>query len=138
MPMPEAESASIWRMICSILVSFGPVPLLRSYCARMNEADELAEILSGMGSTAEAVALTLSAAGIKGVRNTVRFLNPVVRYCQAKLRLDDYALDLLQGDILRMVLPNERTVEAQLPPPVHAFLAAFHGGSFPTLELSMS
>src|SRR5262249_55844619 len=104
----------------------------------MNHAAELANILSGMGDTAHAVALTLGAASVQGVRNTVRFLNPIVRYCQAELRLDDYSLHLIQKDILRMVLPNQRALEVQLPRSVRGFLDAFNSGTFPNLELPVS
>ena len=104
----------------------------------MNRSGELAKILSDMGETAATVALTLRGAGVQGVRNTVRFLNPVVRYCQAQLRLDDYSLGLIHRDILRMSLPNGRTVEVQLPPSVRNFLDAFNRGAFPDLVLPAS
>jgi hypothetical protein len=101
----------------------------------MSQADELTKILTGMGDSADAVAVTLRAASIKGVRNTVRFLNPVVRYCQVQLRLDDYALDLTQRNKVRMILPDGTTIQVWLPQPVKDFLEAFHRGAFPDLEL---
>src|SRR5689334_7244929 len=101
----------------------------------MDQANELTGILNSMGETADAVAATLRAASTKGVRNTVRFLNPVIRYCQVRLRHEEYALDLIQQDILRMLLPNGRKVEVRLPQPVKDYLDAFHRGQFPDLEL---
>src|SRR2546421_6776671 len=101
----------------------------------MNQAEELKTILNGLGDTAIAIAVTLASANIKGVRNTVRFLNPVIRYCQAQLRLDDYSLDLIHPDAVRMVLPDGAKVEVHLPAAVAEFLTAFHRGAFPDLEL---
>src|SRR6202171_5716758 len=72
----------------------------------MNQATELATILSGIGSTADEIAATLRGIGIHGARNTVRFLNPVVRYCQNHLLLDDYALDVMQRGFLRIQMPS--------------------------------
>jgi hypothetical protein len=104
----------------------------------MNEENELTKILAGMGDSADAVAATLRATSIKGVRNSARFLNPIVRYCQSLLRLDDYALDLILRRALRMILPDGRKAEVQLPQPVVEFLDGFHAGKFPDLELSTS
>ncbi len=101
----------------------------------MNYATELTRILTELGETPDDVAASLRAAGIKGVRNTVRFLNPVIRYCQSQLRIDEYALDLIQKKMLRMLLPNGTRVEVVVPPPVHEFLLAFHSGGHPDLEL---
>jgi hypothetical protein len=101
----------------------------------MNYATELTSILTGLGDTTDAVAVTLRTAGIKGVRNAVRFLNPLVRYCQSQLRVDDYALDLIQANTLRMVLPSGAKVTVALPAPVRDFLQAFHSGQLPDLEL---
>ena len=44
---------------------------------------ELARILKELGNTADEVAAALQAKGIKGVRNTARFLNPLVRTSRA-------------------------------------------------------
>ena len=101
----------------------------------MDHATELTRILTGLGDNADAVAASLKAAGIKGVRNTVRFLNPVIRYCQAQLTLDDYALDLIRKGVVRMVLPDGKKVLVQLPQSAKDFLDEFHNGNFPDLEL---
>ena len=57
-------------------------------------------MLDELGGTPDAVAEVLRAAGIRGVRNTVRFLNPVVRYAR-KFLPDAQGIDLIQGDRLR-------------------------------------
>ena len=87
-----------------------------------------------LGQSPEEVAATLKAEGIRGVRNTVRFLNPVVRY--AKGRLDGVAeLDLISGDRLRIVFATGEVNEVAVPAPVQQFLEAFHQGKYPDLEL---
>lgn len=101
---------------------------------------DLEQILALLGDTAEAVAQTLQDNGIKGVRNTVRYLNPVVRFAQVHLRMDDFGLDLMQRELarpytLRLTLPNGSSQEAELPAPVKEFLEAFNGGVYPDLEL---
>jgi hypothetical protein len=54
---------------------------------RMNRThDELSKVLEEMGGSAEEVAATLRAAGVQGVRNTVRVLTPssgMSRTCSA-------------------------------------------------------
>jgi hypothetical protein len=101
----------------------------------MREASELSGILAEMGHTADEVAATLRAAGIKGVRNTVRFLNPIVKYSQQHILVDNYALDVMQPGILRMKLQTA-THDLPLPKAVIDFLAAFDTGAYPDLELS--
>jgi hypothetical protein len=101
----------------------------------MSEPSELTTILSGLGGSADAVAATLRDAGIRGVRNTVRFLNPIIRYCLARLRLDDYALDVTQRDVMRMVLPGGKHERVPLPDAVKQFLDAFNRGAHPELEV---
>jgi hypothetical protein len=106
----------------------------------MTNVKHLEQILVEMGHTADAVAATLRAHGIMGVRNTVRYLNPVVRHVQAQLRLDDFTLDLMQRDgkqvhTLRLSLPNSITHEVELPAPVREFLDAFNAGVHAQLEL---
>src|SRR5947209_7237698 len=100
----------------------------------MDQADNLVNVLSGMGQSPDEVAETLRAAGIQGVRNAVRFLNPIIRFCQPHVRAGHFALDLIQGDVLRMVLPNEKPESVPLPRPVKEFLDAFNRGTYPDLE----
>ena len=101
----------------------------------MSHASDLDFILSSMGDSADEVAATLKAAGIQGVRNTVRFLNPVVRYCQLHLRLDNYTLDLMKPNTMRMTVPKKRERDFPMPAPVKEFLVGFNRGAYPDLEL---
>jgi hypothetical protein len=87
-----------------------------------------------LGRTPEEVAYTLRAAAIRGVRNTVRFLNPVVRYAHTLLN-DVYGIDLIQGDRLRIVFANGTVQEVAVPDPVLRFLDDFHRGRYPDLEM---
>ena len=91
-------------------------------------------MLEELGNTPDAVANTLRASGIKGVRNTVRFLNPVVRYAHTRAA-DVYGIDLIQGDRLRIVFANGSVTEEAVPDPVLRFLDAFHRGQYPDLEM---
>lgn len=101
----------------------------------MSQANQLAGILAALGATADEVAASMKAQSIQGVRNTARFLNPVVRYVHAQLRMDEYRLDLTQPNTLRLTLPDGAQVKAPLPLAVKQFLDAFHRGAYPELEL---
>ena len=87
-----------------------------------------------LGNTADEVAAARRQGGIKGVRNTVRFLNPVVRYAHTRLA-DVYGIDLIQGDRLRIVFANGQVREVAVPEPVQRFLDNFHRGQYPDLEM---
>jgi two-component system OmpR family response regulator len=89
----------------------------------------------GLGATPEAVAAALRALGVRGVRNTVRTLNPVVRYALGELRTAR-AADLIAGDRLRVEMTGGEVAEVPVPEAVLAFLAAFHRGDHPDLELA--
>lgn len=107
----------------------------------MKNVKHLEQLLANMGHNADAVAATLKVNGVMGVRNTVRYLNPVVRHVQAQLRLDDFTLDVMQRDgrqvhTLRLSLPNGITHEVELPGPVREFLEAFNAGAHAELEMS--
>jgi len=91
-------------------------------------------MLEQLGSTPDAVADSLRAAGIKGVRNTVRFLNPVVRYVRTQIP-DVYGIDLILGDRLRIVFATGERTEEAVPEPVQRFLEGFHRGQYPDLEM---
>jgi hypothetical protein len=105
----------------------------------MKQQTKLEQALLQLGNTAEIVAATLKGMNISGVRNTVRYLNPVVRFVQQRLRIDDYRLDLLHGDgipyTLRMTVPNGGKDEVVLPDAVKQFLDGFNLGAYPDLEL---
>jgi hypothetical protein len=87
-----------------------------------------------LGSTPDAVADALRTRGIKGVRNTVRFLNPIVRYAHTKVS-GVYGIDLIQGDKLRIEFANSEVTEVAVPGPVLRFLDWFHQGRYPDLEM---
>lgn len=91
-------------------------------------------MLDDVGRSPDAVAETLRSAGIRGVRNTVRFLNPVVRYARRCLT-DAQSIDLIQGDRLRIVFANGTVTEVAVPEAVLRFLDDFHRGRYPDLEL---
>src|SRR4051812_35409613 len=90
-------------------------------------------MLDQLGKTADEVADSLRARGIQGVRNTVRFLDPVVRYAHTQLA-GVYGIDVIQPDKLRIEFANGTVSEVAVPPPVRRFLDAFHGGRYPDLE----
>ena len=92
-------------------------------------------MLDDLGNTPDEVAEALRASGITGVRNTVRFLNPIVRYAHSKVS-GVYGIDLIQGDKLRIVFANSVVTEVAVPGPVLLFLARFHEGQYPDLEMT--
>jgi hypothetical protein len=91
-------------------------------------------MLDELGATPAQVADTLRANGILGVRNTVRFLNPVVRYAQGKLK-NVYGIDLIQGNVMRIVFADGREQEEAVPEAVQQFMEAFNRGEYPDLEM---
>jgi hypothetical protein len=95
---------------------------------------QVRNILISLGDSPKAVAETLGARGIKGVRNTARFLNPIVRFVQASLQSPYRDIDLTEPNALRVTLPDGTTVETSLPPPVREFLVAFDHGAHPEVE----
>ena len=91
-------------------------------------------MLDELGSTPDEVADALRAFRIQGVRNTVRFLNPIVRFVHGKLK-GVYTIDLIQGDKLRIEFANSVVTEVAVPGPVLRFLERFHQGQYPDLEM---
>ena len=88
--------------------------------------DDLSNTLEQMGSSAGEVAATLRAAGVQGVRNTVRVLNPIVRYVQNMLRGDNLDADVMTGRTFRVYGAGGQ--EVPLPHAVVDFLDAFNRG----------
>jgi hypothetical protein len=103
----------------------------------MNQVNILHGMLLRMGASADDVARSLRGDGVQGVRNAARFLNPIVRYCQARLLLDHYSLDVMKQNVLRIRAVNEEPPEVQMPAPVIQFLDAFNRGAYADLELPM-
>ncbi len=107
-----------------------PVAVLSNHSSRIHAA------LQQLGITPEEVASALRWRGVQGVRNTVRQLNPVVRYLQSLMSPDGSRLCIVAGNTLRMMYADGRIAhEVLLPDAVIAFLAAFHRGAYPDLEL---
>jgi hypothetical protein len=109
--------------------------------ACMDDSSALERMLLLLGTSPAAVATTLKANGIKGVRNTVRDLNPIVRFAQARLPIDRYRLDVRHGDgmesyFLRVTLPTGTEQQVELPESVKQFLDEFNRGAFEELELA--
>lgn len=96
---------------------------------------QMAELVQGMGQTADEVADSLTRQRIRGVRNAVRFLNPVVRFVQTRLHVDALGLDLMKGDSLRLIFHDGRIVQVPLPRAVVDFLQDFNQGAYPELDL---
>jgi hypothetical protein len=87
-----------------------------------------------LGRTPEEVAESLRVRSIKGVRNTVRFLNPIVRYAHTCVG-DVYGIDIIKGNSLRIIFADGRVSEVAVPEPVLEFLARFHRGVYPDMEM---
>jgi hypothetical protein len=93
-------------------------------------------MLDELGGTADEVAATLRNLGIKGVRNTARFLNPIVRFATTKVT-DAYGIDLILVDRLRIIFADGRVEEVAVPDAVLRFLENFHRGQYPELEMPL-
>jgi hypothetical protein len=91
-------------------------------------------MLEELGGSADQVADALRAAGVVGVRNAVRILNPVVRYTYTKIK-DAYGIDVYEGNAMRIVFADGREEQVALPEAVLRFLEAFNRGAYPDLEM---
>lgn len=99
----------------------------------MNSQDELHKVLEQMGRSGAAVASTLRASHVLGVRNAVRVLNPIVRYVQNTMRLDNLDADVMTGKTFRV--HGNKGQEVVLPQVILDFLDDFNRGAYPELEL---
>src|SRR5580765_6816004 len=86
-----------------------------------------------LGKTPEEIHQTLKALRIGGARNTVRILNPIVRFGYSKLP-GMLNLNVMTGHSMRMTYPNGQQKELPLPQAVVEFLVAFNKGDYPDLE----
>jgi hypothetical protein len=93
-------------------------------------------MLDALGNSPDNIAHSLRARGIKGVRNTVRFLNPIVRYAYS-ITTNVYGIDIIQKDKLRIIFADERVTEVPVPHAVLEFLDLFHRGRYPDLEMPL-
>jgi hypothetical protein len=91
-------------------------------------------MLDALGRTPDEVADTLRARGIQGVRNTVRILNPIVRYVTSQIP-EARAIDLILVDRLRIVFASGEVTEVPVPQAVLEFLEMFHRGEYPDMEM---
>lgn len=91
-------------------------------------------MLDELGRTPDEVAESLRMRGIKGVRNTARFLNPIVRYANSRLT-NVYGIDLTKPDRLRIEFAGAEVTELPVPVAVLGFLDLFHRGRYPDLEM---
>ena len=94
-------------------------------------------MLQDLGNTADDVAAVLKAHKIQGVRNTVRILNPIVRYIGA-LVPDTREMDLIEEGTLRIQFLSGSIQRVALPEAVREFLGAFNASAYPELELPES
>ena len=85
-------------------------------------------LLEQMGTTADEVAATLRTKGVQGVRNTVRILNPIVRYMQIVMLIDNLDADVMTGKTLR-IQGGVKKQEVKLCQAVRDFIVAFDRGA---------
>jgi hypothetical protein len=97
----------------------------------------LLPLLENLGNSPEEVASALRQHGVKGVRNTVRFLNPIVRFVRAQPSLETVDCDVILGNILRMRFPGGSEEHVTVPRPILDFLKLFNSGGFADLELTV-
>jgi hypothetical protein len=132
------------RAVCSrpagspaLVLAEARKPLARgSYQSRNMEhlSKKLSDILAQLGDSADEIAMALKAHEIQGVRNTVRFLNPIVRYVQQALSIGLFNVDLTEPETLRVAL-DDTNIRTGLRQPIKDFLRAFDEGAYPELEM---
>src|SRR4051812_14689649 len=94
------------------------------------------DALRALGSSPEEVAQSLRQEGVRGVRNAVRTLNPIVRYLATKNLRPAADFDMTGGPTLRFFSTRTGKLrELSLPEPVIDFLEAFNRGDHPDLEM---
>jgi hypothetical protein len=91
-------------------------------------------MLDGLGNTPDEVATFLRNREIKGIRNTTRLLNPIVRYAHTVMT-EAQSIDIIQGAKLRIIFGSGQTTEVSVPQAVQEFLTLFHEGRYPELEM---
>jgi hypothetical protein len=101
-------------------------------------SEQLERALEQLGNSPALVGETLKSHGVMGARNTVRILNPVVRFISAQLAISSLGMDVMVPGSFRVKLLDGTTLKVSLPRPVLDFLRAFNHGHFPELEISVS
>jgi hypothetical protein len=95
---------------------------------------EIVRALAQMGDTSEQVADDLRRENVRGLRDSTSFLNPVVRRLNSTLVIGGRLELNADGTTLRLYRGG-RVLDATLPEAVRRFLAAFHRGGYPDLEV---
>lgn len=90
-------------------------------------------MLDSIGSTADEIAATLRASGIRGIRHSTRYFNPVVQYVYRQLGNHALHINVKHGTTL-IVVGGTGIREVVLSPAIRSFLAAFNAGQYPDLE----
>lgn len=91
------------------------------------------QVFDNIGSTPDEVAATLRAYGIRGLRNSTRYFNPVVQYAYRQLGNHALHIDVKSGATLTVIDGNSRK-ELMLPQAVFGFLVGFNDGKYTDLE----
>lgn len=102
----------------------------------MASLSEIARLLDELGSTPDEVAHHLLDDNIRGVRNAVRSLNPIVRFVQVRLCDDALQIDIVDNETLRLAGHRKSKCGLALPTAVQKFLVAFGSGSYQEIELT--
>jgi hypothetical protein len=102
--------------------------------APVDHARRALTLLAQSGNTPDEVATSLKARAMQGVRHTVRFLNPVVRYLQTELA-GTRDMDVINADRLSITLLDGSKEDVSLPTAIREFLDAFNQRAYPDLEL---
>jgi hypothetical protein len=95
--------------------------------------DSIAALLGAMGATPDEVAGKLRTAGVRGLRDSTSFMNPVVRHVNRNLSVGGRMEVGAGGAVLRLHLGGKLR-EVPLPVAVQVFLDGFHRGLYPDLE----
>jgi hypothetical protein len=103
----------------------------------LSPTSHISLLIDNLGNSADEIAETLAYKRSQGVRNTVRFLNPLVRHLQNEFQVEfgeRAFMDVIKGDILRIAFLNGEKAEVSLSDAAVDFLDAFDRGEYPELE----
>ena len=78
---------------------------------------ELARILKELGNSADEVAASLQAKGVKGVRKYRKGLESHRAYVQGQVKVDAPGLDVIKGDRLRFFFHHQKKRGRSFPSP---------------------
>ena len=92
-------------------------------------------MFDSLGSTHDEIARNLRALAILGTPNTVRVLNPIVKYVMMNFKKDALMLDVIKGDRLTITYADWKKEEVPFPPAVIEFLQRFNRREYPDLIL---